>query len=444
MLLPIFIFTDTKMTENQVLQECWDRLVKELEKEVAVVKEKGTDIIPIVDFQKDVLVSEQGDIRFTDAVLEKVRNTGAVVIRNVIPRDEARQLKFELDDYISQNPQVRMANTNMYHLFWTPTQLKARAHPNMIALQQALMSIWHCQDADNQQVSTKYPLAFADRFRIRPPGAKMNLRPHVDGGFIGTNDKKSEFQRVFTKILQEGKWEEYDPFDYTYRLDALYNEQASQAGQGNAAFRMFQGWLSMSETGPGGGTLQVNPMLKSASAYALLRPFFASSKDFHGDPAEDDPSKSWVYVGHDVFKGKPSRRDMHLTHPHLDLDHTMVSVPQVEPGDYVAWHCDTIHAVEEDSHGPDDSSVLYIPAVPLTQDNIYYLLEQRKAFSSLTTTKIFQPPSDEGSHVRASDFALSANGLRAMGLGNEKFDVAKATSDGERAIIERANTMLFT
>jgi hypothetical protein len=28
-------------------------------------------------------------------------------------------------------------------------------------------------------------------------------------------------------------------------------------------------------------------------------------------------------------------------HPHLELERTMVHVPQVRPGDYVVWHCDS-------------------------------------------------------------------------------------------------------
>lgn len=39
-------------------------------------------------------------------------------------------------------------------------------------------------------------------------------------------------------------------------------------------FRMFQGWLSLSHTGPREGTLMVNPLNKLATAYFLLRPFF--------------------------------------------------------------------------------------------------------------------------------------------------------------------------
>ena len=40
----------------------------------------------------------------------------------------------------------------------------------------------------------------------------------------------------------------------------------------NFFFRAFQGWLSLSEAGPGDGTLKVLPLLKEALAHALIRP----------------------------------------------------------------------------------------------------------------------------------------------------------------------------
>jgi len=41
-------------------------------------------------------------------------------------------------------------------------------------------------------------------------------------------------------------------------------------------FRAFQGWTSLSHTGPNEGTLRVYPYLKEMSAYLMLRPLFRS------------------------------------------------------------------------------------------------------------------------------------------------------------------------
>lgn len=65
-------------------------------------------------------------------------------------------------------------------------------------------------------------------------------------------------------------------------------------------------------------------------------------------------------------------------HPHIIQ--AMVSIPVVNPGDCVFWHCDCVHAVEGVCDSPTDSSVLYIPAAPLCAKNAEYAAKQRHAF----------------------------------------------------------------
>jgi len=43
-------------------------------------------------------------------------------------------------------------------------------------------------------------------------------------------------------------------------------------------------------------------------------------------------------------------------HPHLRLNECMVSVPKVNPGDTVFWHCDVVHSVEQEHTGSGDSA----------------------------------------------------------------------------------------
>jgi hypothetical protein len=116
-------------------------------------------------------------------------------------------------------------------------------------------------------------------------------------------------------------------------------------------FRMFQGWLGLSHTGPKEGTLLVNPILSMATAYFLLRPFFAPvslppaggsrlALDMYLDPT------NWCLEEHvsSKLEGASPGYAQELSsvlHPHLQLDKTMVHVPQIAPGDYVAWHCDS-------------------------------------------------------------------------------------------------------
>ena len=59
----------------------------------------------------------------------------------------------------------------------------------------------------------------------------------------------------------------------------------------------------------------------------------------------------------DVFLG-PAPNPM--SHPHLQLEKTMVSVPAVQPGDMVFWHCDVVHSVEQEHKGNEDSAGMWI------------------------------------------------------------------------------------
>ena len=135
----------------------------------------------------------------------------------------------------------------------------------------------------------------------------------------------------------------------------------------------------------------------------------------------------------------------HAWHPHLDLPRTMVHVPQIRPGDYVAWHCDTIHAVDKVHAGKGDSSVLYIPACPTTELNVEYAKRQRDAFFEGMPPGDFPGGVGESAHVgRPGEEHLKAvaseEGLRAFGFA--PFDVSRARSEGEAAVLSYGNRVM--
>lgn len=275
-----------------------------------------------------------------ESITDQIRRHGAVVIRNVIPMDEARELKKQAQNYVQANRDRVKAfppdDPAVYELYWTPSQTMARAHPNVLSTQRFLQTLWHSSDP-NSKISTTHPLTYADRFRIRKPGdAKFSLGPHSDGGSL-EKWEDGEYSKVYRAILA-GDWEQYDAFDAKHRIHAkmdMYN------GAGACSmFRFFQGWLSMSDTGPKEGTLRVCPMLKHATSYLLLRPFF----DLQSPSLALDSSFPGAVPG-TCQEYNPE------THPHLDLENTMVSMPRVQPGDFVAWHCDTIHSVDKEHRG---------------------------------------------------------------------------------------------
>ena len=199
-------------------------------------------------------------------------------------------------------------------------------------------------------ISTANPLAYADRVRIRQPGdAGFALGPHVDGGSVERWEPEGYgVGRVYSQIF-DGKWEENDPWESSCRLPVqsdLYN------GAGACTmYRMFQGWLSMSETAPREGTLMVNPLLQLSTAYFLLRPFFAPTKQPNVEVSgEVDPEylheDNWVLEPNmtSAIQGASLGQSQEMNtilHPHLNLVDSMVHVPKIRPGDYVVWHCDS-------------------------------------------------------------------------------------------------------
>lgn len=130
-----------------------------------------------------------------------------------------------------------------------------------------------------------------------------------------------------------------------------------------SVFRSWQGWLAMSNTGPGEGTLRLFPDILLSNAYLLLRPFFSPIRTLPDFLVEFGPQKeeearlaflaaeNWRFdnslpnfpgikslEGGRMFSGQ--RLSPH-SHPHLRLDResTMIGVPRVQPGDLVFWHC---------------------------------------------------------------------------------------------------------
>ena len=318
----------------------------------------------------------------------------------------------------------------VYELYWTPSQVQARGHPNLLRAQQFLQQLWHSSDPSSP-ISTTYPLSYADRFRIRNPGdAKFALGPHVDGGSL-ERWEDPEYSRCYQEILG-GRWERYDPFDAKNRINAqmdLYN------GAGACSmFRFFQGWLSMSTTSPGEGTLKLCPLLKHATAYLILRPFMTTGSIRNLDSTFPGSVPAACQEYNDEF------------HPDLELSSTMVSVPKVEPGDFVAWHCDTIHAVDKEHQGQSDSSVLYIPACAMTPPNVDFLLKQRQAALAYSPPPDFPGaggPGEIGFEGAVDWNSINKEGLQAMGMGTKKWEITSAMSEGEKAVVEAANRVCF-
>lgn len=116
----------------------------------------------------------------------------------------------------------------------------------------------------------------------------------------------------------------------------------------------------MSTTRANEGTLRVFPNVLLTSAYIILRPFFKpikSLEDLTASSGSADAGKAaflaatnWTLDADSVdFPGSAPGAGQEIndtTHPHFELSECMTSLPLVEPGDQVYWHCDVVHAVE--------------------------------------------------------------------------------------------------
>ncbi|KAH9945206.1 uncharacterized protein BXZ73DRAFT_86740 [Epithele typhae] len=393
----------------------WGEILVELEKTTKEIASQGSQGVPEVGF------GELGNL--TPERVAEIRRKGCVVIHDVVNDEEARTWQAWLRDYVSKNPVDGMpeADKQFFQLYWTKAQIRARSHPNVLSVATWLNTMYHPkteQKLDDVDLNT--PLMYADRFRIRHPGVQWDAHPpHVDGGGIERWEDKF-FRGCFEDILT-GNWRAHDPYDLENRIHArssLY-KRPNQA----TVFRTYQGWLALSETAPGEGTLQVFPNVMLSNAYIIIRPFFTPKEGCSAesyDPADwkfdlEDPEFHGIYSFEKAFIGpRPDTK----THPHLKLDETMVSVPKVYPGDMVFWHCDVIHAVEKEHAGKEDSTVMYIPAMPHTAINAAYVQKQKESFLTGVAPPDFPRNKGEGDciGVGKEDDIQDPVGKRAMGF----------------------------
>lgn len=429
------------------VRDSWHRLLADLRKEVDLIEALGSKVIPELEFRDMHDMAKRTEFR------DGLRKRGVGLIRGVVSEREALGWKELVKRYVQTNPSTKgfpAENPAVYELYWSPSQVLARAHPNLLRTQAFLMSHWHSANKA-ARISTSHPVAYADRLRIRQPGdVGFALGPHIDGGSCERWEENGYGKGGVYNEIFRGNWEAYDPWESSCRLPVvsdLYNGPG-----GCSMFRMFQGWLSMSTTNPREGTLMVNPLLGKATAYFLLRPFFRPGRvppEAVGSGFLDSNNWSLEDETTSVLQGAVPSNCQELNaafHPHLGLQNTMIHVPQVRPGDYVAWHCDTIHAVDKTHAGKDDSSVMYIPACPLTEANAEYLVRQREAFFEGTPGPDFPSGLGESQHLGrlTPDFVMQNIDVEAQrALGLTGYDVSQeGLLEGERQTLERANEIL--
>lgn len=472
----------------------WNRLLRELKSEIDLISTmSATEIIPSIDFEN---ISEPSFSESREDFSSKLRQRGVAIIRGVVPKETALSWRQDVDEYLWVNSQTRISTSgsdydkhHIHELFWSPAQVQARAHPNVLVAQKFAMSHWRTPSPQSPGpasvpaplVATTTPVTYADRLLIpiHDPWTQHTRAAcstaQVDNGGVERWEVDGYGRaRTYTYVF-EGWWEGHDPWDASTRVLAspdLYG------GAGRCStFRMFQGWLSLGgsqcaelkfdqaisqkvEDGRKGAGLAVVPLLKHATAYFLLRPFFSPKTAVYDETSLTATAKweaflsetNWTLIPPDeqdsVLHGAlPSyaQEINNLLHPHLRLGESLVSIPTLEPGDYLVWHPDLIHTAVPG----DGTMMICLPACPLTQSNALYIAQQRKAFLLGNPAPDFaRGGSNQGESyhigrpgVQDVSEAGGEDGLRAMGL--YPWDEDDAETETERQVFAMANGILF-
>ncbi|KAI1423255.1 DUF1479-domain-containing protein [Xylaria sp. FL1777] len=360
--------------------ESFYRLLRALRRESEDIATRGSDVIPTIDY------FDIHDNTKASAFRKALRRRGVAVIKRVVPLTVAQAWKEETLDYIADNPQTRgypLHDPQLFDLYWSPSQVRARADSRLLDAQRFAMRVWHASD-ERALVSAEYPVVYADRLRVRTADdIPLSGGAHVDNGSVERWEPDGYGASGTYSPVFSGRWEDYDPWDSSPRLHIttdLYNRSGSCS-----MFRMFQGFLSLSSIPAGSGALTACPMLQLSTAYLLLRPFFTpryknpaakmmecemgmgmgadrrrSEIDFL-HPNNWNLNVSQTSVLHGAVPGYVQELNSAL-HPHLQLHRTMVSIPDLEPGDYVIWHPDVVHAVDTASIPPHSSPNPFRPS----------------------------------------------------------------------------------
>ncbi|TKY87124.1 hypothetical protein EX895_003801 [Sporisorium graminicola] len=451
------------------LERTWRSVLAALSARVEETTRLGGRCIPEVEFPAGAEGAEGGGEvggvhEWTDAAtFEAIKDRGVAVIRNVIPQQQVLAWKDDIRAYARHNNAKGFPEDNpqVYELYWTRAQLAARSHPNLLTTSQRFLQLFHRpapsashtseEEADVERAcSLAHPLAYVDRLRIRQPGdAQFALGPHIDGGGV-ERWECDQFRALWHHILADGaQWEAHDPWSLGAHGERMTARTDMYDGPGQCGvFRPLQGWLSMSSTRVGEGTLKVLPFLRESTAYIVLRPLFRALK-----PPASCASQA-EYLAPDNWTLDPTSRSFPgcslghnielsaTTHPHLHLDQTMVSIPRVEPGDMVLWHCDAVHSVEARHAGQADSSVLYIPAIPTTKVNWQYVMLQRKCFERGVPPPDFPGGTGESTFQgRATPDMVQGTQAR-LSLGLERFPLARGEPQAETRLLEWCNAQL--
>ena len=354
-------------SKSKNYRENFSKIENFIEKEIVQIensKKSAKNIIPEINF-KDL----------SDNLSEfknELKKRGCVIIRDVFDDTLMHQMNKDLESYIEENnyyeDQKKKADIDKYFsdlqsgkpqifgLYWSKTQVNIRQSKELDVVKKWLNKLWINEHDGETIFDPNHELVYADRVRRREPGDKtLGLSPHCDAGSVERWVDKG-YQGVYENIFADN-FTEYDPFNAAYRNTT----QEIESPAVSHVFRTFQGWVALTEQGPGDGTLQLIPIAKSM-AFILTRALM------------DDVSEN------DLCGSKPARALSVNSTYHALLLRGLVSIPKMNAGDTVWWHPDVVHAVEDHHTGKGYSNVVYVGSTPYCEKNLSYAKKQSVKF----------------------------------------------------------------
>ena len=363
-------------SKSKNYRENFSKIENFIEKEIVQIensKKSAENIIPEINF-KDL----------SDNLYEfknELKKRGCVIVRDVFDDTLMHQMNKDLESYIEENnyyeDQKKKADIDKYFsdlqsgkpqifgLYWSKTQVNIRQSKELDVVKKWLNKLWINEHDGETIFDPNHELVYADRVRRREPGDKtLGLSPHCDAGSVERWVDKG-YQGVYENIFADN-FTEYDPFNAAYRNTT----QEIESPAVSHVFRTFQGWVALTEQGPGDGTLQIIPIAKSM-AFILTRALM------------DDVSEN------DLCGSKPARALSVNSTYHALLLRGLVSIPKMNAGDTVWWHPDVVHAVEDHHTGKGYSNVVYVGSTPYCEKNLSYAKKQSEKFLEGKSTPDF-------------------------------------------------------
>ena len=388
------------------VQAVFDRLTARIAarlEEIDALKASAQDVWPTIPFE----AIARGQV--PEAQRELIKRRGCAVIKGHFSRERALAWDNSMLDYLDRNHfddvyrgpgdtffgSLEASRPEIYPIYWSQAQMQARQSDEMAAVQSFLNRLWTFNRDGKQWFNPDVSVIYPDRIRRRPPGTtSKGLGAHTDSGAL-ERWLLPAYQKVFADVFN-GNIDAYDPWDAAHRTEV--EEYTVDNTTKCSVFRTFQGWTALSDMIPDQGLLHVVP-IPEAMAYVLLRPLL--------DDVPDDE-----LCGVAPGKVLPISEKWHPL-----LIKALSSIPALNAGDSVWWHCDVIHSVAPVENQQGWGNVMYIPAAPMCEKHLAYAQKVKVALARGASPGDFPREDYEASgEGRFTLDDLNIHGKRALGM----------------------------